>query len=103
MVSRLAVPHLLSKYNFEIVYEDGGVVATTPGSAAEGYKPHTESLAGDDDIRDNGKACNAAFSFEEMSQLLFMMQEHLIEMYPEEGVKIVSVLVGMKFRIDSTK
>lgn len=44
-----AIPHLLSRYNFEFVDENGNVVAATPGSAApEGYVPHTKVLAGDD-------------------------------------------------------
>lgn len=44
-----AIPHLLSRYNFEFVDENGNVVAATPGSAPpEGYVPRTKVLAGDD-------------------------------------------------------
>jgi cleavage and polyadenylation specificity factor subunit 5 len=44
-----AIPHLLSRYNFEFVNEEGEVVAGTPGSAApEGYVPRTKVLTGDD-------------------------------------------------------
>jgi cleavage and polyadenylation specificity factor subunit 5 len=44
-----AIPHLLSRYNFEFVDEKGTVVAATPGSAApEGYVPKIKVLAGDD-------------------------------------------------------
>lgn len=45
-----AIPHLLSRYNFEFVDEDGNVVAMTPGGepgatpAAE--PPRTKVLAG---------------------------------------------------------
>lgn len=48
-----AIPHLLSRYNFEFVNEDDGVVAITPGGpqGAEGLSaaiPQTKVLAGDD-------------------------------------------------------
>jgi cleavage and polyadenylation specificity factor subunit 5 len=44
-----AIPHLLSRYNFEFVDENGQVVAATPGAGApEGYIPQTKVLAGDD-------------------------------------------------------
>jgi cleavage and polyadenylation specificity factor subunit 5 len=44
-----AIPHLLSRYNFEFVDENGKVVAVTPGEGApEGYVPQTKVLAGDD-------------------------------------------------------
>ncbi|KKA31039.1 hypothetical protein TD95_002965 [Thielaviopsis punctulata] len=43
-----AIPHLLSRYNFEFVDEAGNVVAVTPGRAPpEGYVPHTRVLSGD--------------------------------------------------------
>ncbi len=46
-----AIPHLLSRYNFEFVNEDGEVVAMTPGSGpADGYVPKTKILAGGDDV-----------------------------------------------------
>jgi cleavage and polyadenylation specificity factor subunit 5 len=46
-----AIPHLLSRYNFEFVDEEGNVVAATPGSAPpEGYVPKTKVLAGGDDV-----------------------------------------------------
>lgn len=44
-----AIPHLLSRYNFEFVDENDNVVAVTPGgegSAAQ--KPTTKVLAGED-------------------------------------------------------
>jgi len=44
-----AIPHILSKYNFEFVDEDGKVVAQTPGEPApDGYVPRTKVLSGDD-------------------------------------------------------
>lgn len=44
-----AIPHLLSRYNFEFVDEQGDVVSATPGGAApDGYVPTTKVLAGDD-------------------------------------------------------
>lgn len=42
-----AIPHLLSRYNFEFVDENGKVVAVTPGGA-EGEQPRTKVLAGGD-------------------------------------------------------
>lgn len=44
-----AIPHILSRYNFEFVDENGKVVASTPGTGApEGYVPKTKVLSGDD-------------------------------------------------------
>lgn len=44
-----AIPHLLSRYNFEFVDENGTVVALTPGTGPpDGYVPTTKVLAGDD-------------------------------------------------------
>ena len=44
-----AIPHLLSRYNFEFVDEQGNVVAATPGAGApDGYVPKTKVLSGDD-------------------------------------------------------
>ncbi len=44
-----AIPHLLSRYNFEFVDEDGNVVAVTPGQgSSDGEVPKTKVLAGDD-------------------------------------------------------
>ena len=46
-----AIPHLLSRYNFEFVDEKGDVVAVTPGGGPEGgYVPKTKVLAGDIDM-----------------------------------------------------
>jgi len=44
-----AIPHLLSRYNFEYVDGDGNVVAVTPGGGpyGEGEVPQTKVLAGD--------------------------------------------------------
>lgn len=44
-----AIPHLLSRYNFEFVDEEGNVAAATPG-AGNGYVPKTKVLAGGDDV-----------------------------------------------------
>jgi cleavage and polyadenylation specificity factor subunit 5 len=45
-----AIPHLLSRYNFEFVDESGNVVALTPGSAPDGeHAPKTKVLAGGDE------------------------------------------------------
>ena len=44
-----AIPHLLSRYNFEFVDENGKVVAQTPvGRAPDGYEPKTQVLTGGD-------------------------------------------------------
>ena len=52
-----AIPHLLSRYNFEFVDEAGEVVAATPGrEAPEGYVPRTKVLAGGDEEMGNGMA-----------------------------------------------
>lgn len=47
-----AIPHLLSRYNFEFVNEEGEVVAMTPSASAsgDGYVPKTKVLAGGDDV-----------------------------------------------------
>ncbi|KAI0999221.1 hypothetical protein K3495_g8976 [Podosphaera aphanis] len=45
-----AIPHLLSRYNFEFFDEQGKVVAATPGGAPEpGYIPKTIHLTGGED------------------------------------------------------
>lgn len=44
-----AIPHLLSRYNFEFVDENGEVVAVTPGDG-DGYVPKTKILASGDDV-----------------------------------------------------
>lgn len=45
-----AIPHILSRYNFEFVDDNDNVVAVTPGDAPpEGYVPRTKVLAGGDD------------------------------------------------------
>jgi cleavage and polyadenylation specificity factor subunit 5 len=50
-----AIPHLLSRYNFEFVDENDNVVAATPGTPMpEGQIPRTKVLAGDE--QDQGMA-----------------------------------------------
>ncbi|KAI9766998.1 MAG: hypothetical protein M1840_005957 [Geoglossum simile] len=53
-----AIPHLLSRYNFEFVDEAGNVVAVTPGGApdADGSIPRTKILAGGDNGEEDGNA-----------------------------------------------
>jgi len=54
-----AIPHLLSRYNFEYVDENGHVVAVTPGSGPpEGEVPRIKVLAGGEDVKmeQNGDA-----------------------------------------------
>ncbi|KAK4175626.1 nucleotide hydrolase-domain-containing protein [Triangularia setosa] len=41
-----AIPHLLSRYNFEFVNEDGELVAHTPTAGHDGYVPKARVLAG---------------------------------------------------------
>ncbi|KAF9737378.1 serine threonine-protein phosphatase 2b catalytic subunit [Paraphaeosphaeria minitans] len=57
-----AIPHLLSRYNFEFVDENGQAVACTPGSgAADGSRPQVKVLAGgDEDVKmePNGDAAS---------------------------------------------
>lgn len=57
-----AIPHLLSRYNFEFVDEKGEVVAVTPGRgpSADGYVPTTKILAGDEEMKDEPVQENAA-------------------------------------------
>lgn len=45
-----AIPHLLSRYNFEFIDDNGQVVAVTPGGGPDGdYIPKTKVLAGGDE------------------------------------------------------
>lgn len=56
-----AIPHLLSRYNFEFVDENGQVVAQTPGAGStDGSKPQVKVLAGGDDVKmeQNGDAAS---------------------------------------------
>lgn len=46
-----AIPHLLSRYNFEFVDENGKVVAVTPGGGPDG-DPKTKILAGGEENGD---------------------------------------------------
>ena len=46
-----AIPHLLSRYNFEFVDENGKVVAVTPGGGPDG-EPQTKVLAGGEENGD---------------------------------------------------
>lgn len=58
-----AIPHLLSRYNFEFVDEQGNVAAVTPGgNSNEGSVPRTKVLAGGDDSmqQENGVDQNPA-------------------------------------------
>lgn len=50
-----AIPHLLSRYNFEFVNEAGEVVAVTPGGPPESLNgmPQTKVLAGDEEDKVN--------------------------------------------------
>lgn len=51
-----AIPHLLSRYNFEFIDENGQVVAVTPGGGPDdGYVPKTRVLAGgtDEEMKDD--------------------------------------------------
>jgi cleavage and polyadenylation specificity factor subunit 5 len=43
-----AIPHLLSRYNFEFVDEEGNVVAITPGGGPLGGTAPVRVLAGED-------------------------------------------------------
>lgn len=45
-----AIPHLLSRYNFEFVDENDNVVAQTPGTGPDGSRLQTKVLAGGDDV-----------------------------------------------------
>lgn len=51
-----AIPHLLSRYNFEFVDENDNVVAATPGTPLPDHQiPRTKVLAGDSgDGQDEG-------------------------------------------------
>ena len=56
-----AIPHLLSRYNFEFVNEEGNVVAVTPGGGPEPGQPgpQTKVLSGgdeDDEMKEEATA-----------------------------------------------
>lgn len=52
-----AIPHLLSRYNFEFVDENDNVVAATPGTPLSNNEPpKTKVLAGQSDSQDEGMA-----------------------------------------------
>lgn len=55
-----AIPHLLSRYNFEFIDEDGGVSAVTPGIGPleGGENIRAKVLAGGEDVKmeQNGDA-----------------------------------------------
>jgi cleavage and polyadenylation specificity factor subunit 5 len=46
-----AIPHLLSRYNFEFVDEDGNVAAMTPGVGPPDGSVQTKVLAGGEDVK----------------------------------------------------
>lgn len=46
-----AIPHLLSRYNFEFVDEDGNVAAMTPGVGPPDGNVQTKVLAGGEDVK----------------------------------------------------
>jgi len=47
-----AIPHLLSRYNFEFVDEQGNIVAVTPGGGPiDGSNLQTKVLAGGEDMK----------------------------------------------------
>lgn len=53
-----AIPHLLSRYNFEFVNESGEIVAATPGLGPDGFDLKTKVLAGGDEDMDDVKGEN---------------------------------------------
>ncbi len=57
-----AIPHLLSRYNFEFVDDDGAVVAATPGYPAPvAFMPKVKLLTGEDeDMKDEAKVDGAS-------------------------------------------
>jgi len=56
-----AIPHLLSRYNFEFIDENGKVAAVTPGkSEPDGYVPKTKVLVGGDEDADMGGGSGTA-------------------------------------------
>ena len=46
-----AIPHLLSRYNFEFVDEEGNVAAATPGVGPPEGSVQTKVLAGGEDVK----------------------------------------------------
>ncbi len=46
-----AIPHLLSRYNFEFVDEEGNVAACTPGVGPPEGSLQTKVLAGGEDVK----------------------------------------------------
>lgn len=49
-----AIPHILSRYNFQFVDEDGNIAAVTPGSGfPNGYIPKTKVLVGGDTVMED--------------------------------------------------
>jgi cleavage and polyadenylation specificity factor subunit 5 len=57
-----AIPHLLSRYNFEMVDEEGKVMSMTPGSAVgpDGEPLKTQVLAGGDTEMQHENGVNGA-------------------------------------------
>lgn len=55
-----AIPHLLSRYNFECVDEDDNVVAITPGMGPSGDQtgsvPISKVVAGGEELKEGGGA-----------------------------------------------
>ena len=49
-----AIPHLLSRYNFEFVDEEDNVVAVTPGEGPDDEIPKTKVVTGEEDEDGNG-------------------------------------------------
>src|SRR5436853_4719759 len=49
-----AIPHLLSRYNFEFVDDNGKVIAVTPGGGPDGSNPGVKVLAGEGSGENNG-------------------------------------------------
>lgn len=46
-----AIPHLLSRYNFEFIDENGNVAACTPGGGPLDPNVQTKVLAGGEDVK----------------------------------------------------
>ena len=55
-----AIPHLLSRYNFEYVDEDGNVVAQTPGVGNPGPSSHPAATSApvSSGVQDSGQLTN---------------------------------------------
>jgi hypothetical protein len=84
-----AIPHLLSRYNFEFIDENGQVVAVTPGGGPDdGYVPKTRVLAGgsDEEMKEeNGIQWTIFMAWKRRSEGMALKAWHIWNWYHRFG------------------